>query len=168
MVVTCSMDASFRDGSTPSPWHADAVGGRPPHHVEPAAAPSRPRRRRGVGRYPPACAALGARPPWPVATPTALALAIVPVANCARYDQLRSPPAEDADHGAAWYAADTQHSSTPLASEHALARLNPQEFNDPTARARTRANGLVKLTAWRRWRNWFAGCLRRRSRPRYS
>jgi hypothetical protein len=26
------MDASFRDGLTPSPWHADAVGGRPPHH----------------------------------------------------------------------------------------------------------------------------------------
>ena len=26
------MDASFSDGSTPSPWHADAVRGRPPHH----------------------------------------------------------------------------------------------------------------------------------------
>jgi hypothetical protein len=68
-----------------------------------------------------------------------LALAIEPVANCARYDQLRSPPAEDAYHGAAWYAADTQHSITPLASEPALARLNPKEFNDPAARARTRA-----------------------------
>ena len=26
------MDASFGGSSTPSPWHADAVGGRPPHH----------------------------------------------------------------------------------------------------------------------------------------
>jgi hypothetical protein len=32
IVVTCSMDASFSDSSTPSPWHANAVGGRPPHH----------------------------------------------------------------------------------------------------------------------------------------
>src|SRR5215469_4025881 len=32
IVVTCAMDASFSDGSTPSPWHADAVRGRPPHH----------------------------------------------------------------------------------------------------------------------------------------
>src|SRR5262252_5329990 len=32
IVVACSMDASFRGGSTPSPWHTDAVGGRPPHH----------------------------------------------------------------------------------------------------------------------------------------
>ena len=35
-------------------------------------------------------------PPQPVATPTALALAIEPVADCARYDQLRNPPAEEA------------------------------------------------------------------------
>jgi hypothetical protein len=32
MVVT-SMDASLRDGLTPSPWHADAVGERPHHTV---------------------------------------------------------------------------------------------------------------------------------------
>src|SRR5262249_41738115 len=32
IVVACSMDASFGGSSTPSPWHADAVGGRPPHH----------------------------------------------------------------------------------------------------------------------------------------
>src|SRR5277367_2169293 len=32
IVLACSTDASFSDGSTPSPWHADAVGGRPPHH----------------------------------------------------------------------------------------------------------------------------------------
>src|SRR5580700_8210914 len=32
IMVACSTDASFSDGSTPSPWHADAVGGRPPHH----------------------------------------------------------------------------------------------------------------------------------------
>src|SRR5215813_5679102 len=32
IVVACSMDASFAGSSTPSPWHADAVGGRPPHH----------------------------------------------------------------------------------------------------------------------------------------
>src|SRR5215467_13514425 len=32
IVVTCSMDASFGGSSTPSPWHTDAVGGRPPHH----------------------------------------------------------------------------------------------------------------------------------------
>src|SRR5215510_7684475 len=31
IVVACSMDASF-GCSTPSPWHTDAVGGRPPHH----------------------------------------------------------------------------------------------------------------------------------------
>ena len=30
IVVTCSMDASFGGRSTPSPWHTDAVGGRPP------------------------------------------------------------------------------------------------------------------------------------------
>ena len=43
-----------------------------------------------------------ADPPRPVATPTALALAIEPVADCARYDQLRSPlPAEEAYRGAA-------------------------------------------------------------------
>ena len=41
-------------------------------------------------------------PPRPVATPTALALAIEPVADCARYDQLRRPlPAEEAYCGAA-------------------------------------------------------------------
>src|ERR1700758_4171923 len=32
IVVACSMDASFGGSSTPSPWHTDAVGGRPPHH----------------------------------------------------------------------------------------------------------------------------------------
>src|SRR6516225_7438013 len=32
IVVACSMDASFGGSSTPSPWHIDAVGGRPPHH----------------------------------------------------------------------------------------------------------------------------------------
>jgi hypothetical protein len=26
------MDASFNGSLTPSPWHTDAVGGRPPHH----------------------------------------------------------------------------------------------------------------------------------------
>jgi hypothetical protein len=36
IVVACFTDASFGGSSTPSPWHADAVGGRPPHH------PSRP------------------------------------------------------------------------------------------------------------------------------
>ena len=41
-------------------------------------------------------------PPRPVATPTALALAIEPVADCARYDQLRGPlPTEEAYYGAA-------------------------------------------------------------------
>ena len=41
-------------------------------------------------------------PPRPVATPTALALAIEPVADCARYDQLRGPlPTEEAYCGAA-------------------------------------------------------------------
>jgi len=41
-------------------------------------------------------------PPRPVATPTALALAIEPVADCARYDQLRGPlSAEEAYCGAA-------------------------------------------------------------------
>jgi len=35
-------------------------------------------------------------PPRPVATPTALSLAIEPVADCARYDQLRNPPFEEA------------------------------------------------------------------------
>src|SRR5829696_8514065 len=42
MVLTCSMDASFRDGLTPSPWHTDAVAGRPPHHVYEANTPKRP------------------------------------------------------------------------------------------------------------------------------
>jgi hypothetical protein len=43
-----------------------------------------------------------ADPPAVVATPTALALAIEPVADCARYDQLRRPlPAEEAYCGAA-------------------------------------------------------------------
>src|SRR5215469_5465227 len=32
IVVACSMDASFGGRSTPSPWHTDAVRGRPPHH----------------------------------------------------------------------------------------------------------------------------------------
>src|SRR6516162_376192 len=32
IVVACSMDASFGGSLTPSPWHTDAVGGRPPHH----------------------------------------------------------------------------------------------------------------------------------------
>src|SRR5262249_55159782 len=35
IVVTCSMDASFGGSSTPSPWHTDAVGGRPLHHPTP-------------------------------------------------------------------------------------------------------------------------------------
>jgi len=40
--------------------------------------------------------------PLPVATPTALALAIEPAADCARYDRLRRPPlAEEAYRGAA-------------------------------------------------------------------
>src|SRR6516225_8847502 len=34
IVIACFMDASFSDSSTPSPWHVDAVGGRPPHHPE--------------------------------------------------------------------------------------------------------------------------------------
>jgi hypothetical protein len=42
MVVTCSMDVSFRDGLTPLPWHADAVGGRPPHHPTRRFAPAAP------------------------------------------------------------------------------------------------------------------------------
>ena len=43
-----------------------------------------------------------ADPPPAVATPTALALAIEPVADCARYDQLRGPlPTEEAYRGAA-------------------------------------------------------------------
>src|SRR5256885_1648294 len=33
IVVACSMDVSFGGSSTPSPWHTDAVGGRPPHHL---------------------------------------------------------------------------------------------------------------------------------------
>src|SRR5215471_10667231 len=32
IVVACSMDASFGGSLTPSPWHTDAVGGRPLHH----------------------------------------------------------------------------------------------------------------------------------------
>src|SRR6516162_8251330 len=53
IVVACSMDVSFGGSLTPSPWHADAVGGRPPHHPEPTTAqiPSvmcgRPRRSKG-------------------------------------------------------------------------------------------------------------------------
>ena len=43
-----------------------------------------------------------ADPPPAVATPTALALAIEPVADCARYDQLRSPPLEEAYPQGAW------------------------------------------------------------------
>src|SRR5215831_6081051 len=40
IVVACSMDASFGGSSTPSPWHTDAVGGRPPHHpTQPVAVP---------------------------------------------------------------------------------------------------------------------------------
>ena len=36
IMVAGSMDASFGGSSTPSPWHTDAVGGRPPHHpIEP-------------------------------------------------------------------------------------------------------------------------------------
>ena len=42
-----------------------------------------------------------ADPPPAVATPTALALAIEPIASCARYDQLRGRPAEGAYCGAA-------------------------------------------------------------------
>src|SRR6516225_2102893 len=43
IVLTCSTDASFGGSSTPPLWHADAVGGRPPHHpTEPV--PRRPRR----------------------------------------------------------------------------------------------------------------------------
>jgi len=43
-----------------------------------------------------------AAPPLPVATPTALALAIEPAADCARYDRLRRPLlAEEAYRGAA-------------------------------------------------------------------
>jgi hypothetical protein len=41
-------------------------------------------------------------PPAAVATPTALALAIEPVADCARYDQLRRPPIEEACPEGAW------------------------------------------------------------------
>src|SRR5262249_25843179 len=41
IVVACSMDASFGGCSTPSPWHTDAVGGRPPHHpTQPVSQPS--------------------------------------------------------------------------------------------------------------------------------
>jgi len=43
-----------------------------------------------------------ADPPPAVATPTVLALAIEPVADCARYDQLRSPPLEEAYPQGAW------------------------------------------------------------------
>ena len=32
IVLTCSTDASFGGSSTPPFWHADAVGGRQPHH----------------------------------------------------------------------------------------------------------------------------------------
>ena len=45
-------------------------------------------------------------PPQPVATPTALALTIEPVADCARYDQLRRPPAtEEVFPEGAWRGA---------------------------------------------------------------
>jgi hypothetical protein len=41
-------------------------------------------------------------PPCPVATPAALTLAVEPTADCARYDQLRCPPAaQEAYRGAA-------------------------------------------------------------------
>jgi hypothetical protein len=42
-----------------------------------------------------------APPPRPVMTPAALALAIEPAADCARYDQLRRPAAQEAYRGAA-------------------------------------------------------------------
>ena len=42
-----------------------------------------------------------ADPPAAVATPTALTLAIEPIADCARYDQLRRPWAKEAYRGAA-------------------------------------------------------------------
>ena len=42
-----------------------------------------------------------AAPPQPVATPAALTLAIEPAADCARYDRLRRPPAQEAYRGAA-------------------------------------------------------------------
>src|SRR5215472_8093800 len=45
IVVACSMDASFGGSSTPSPWHTDAVGGRPPHHPKP------PFARAGISAY---------------------------------------------------------------------------------------------------------------------
>ena len=35
IVLACFTDASFGGSSTPSPWHIDAVGGRPPHHPLP-------------------------------------------------------------------------------------------------------------------------------------
>src|SRR5215467_617703 len=38
IVVACSTDASFGGSLTPSPWHTDAVGGRPPHHPKPTPA----------------------------------------------------------------------------------------------------------------------------------
>jgi len=45
-------------------------------------------------------------PPRPVATPTALALAIEPTADCARYDQLRGPlSAEEVHPQGAWRGA---------------------------------------------------------------
>ena len=40
-------------------------------------------------------------PPGSVATPSGLALAIEPAADCARYDRLRHPPCEEAYRGAA-------------------------------------------------------------------
>src|SRR5499425_2068556 len=49
IVVACSMDASFGGSSTPSPWHTDAVGGRPPHH------PSQPSPIKGEGLYQHSC-----------------------------------------------------------------------------------------------------------------
>jgi hypothetical protein len=49
MVVTCSMDVSFRDGLTPSPWHADAVGGL--HPITPYGASILVRRKRCLVRW---------------------------------------------------------------------------------------------------------------------
>jgi hypothetical protein len=42
-----------------------------------------------------------AAPSRPVATPAALTLAIEPAADCARYDRLRPPAAQEAYRGAA-------------------------------------------------------------------
>jgi len=74
IVVTCSVDASFSDSSTPSPWHADAVGGRPPHHPRSSRRhyglssaspcrchPSVPPRRTATSRKPMATSSVAAR-----------------------------------------------------------------------------------------------------------